>query len=126
MKTFWHTNLSQEKVMAIAKKQSEKFGVSFAFSRAHGGWAIRPCLDNSIIPDSTHLTEVLNVLKAPTGVWGLVGFTEIVDRTGLNLKDVLAVAKFINIGSNRKDGIEKISCDIDRSGKVVGMHIVKG
>ena len=124
MKTFWSTsNRPQSEIQAIAKKQAEKFGVPFTFYPAHDGWAIRPTFDATTVASDNGLLKVLAVLVT----FDSKSFTMIAHETGLDIRCVVAVAKYINTGINRENhpSLQRVSVDIGRSGKPVGMHNIK-
>jgi hypothetical protein len=124
MKTFWKT-ITPNRAREIAKEHAENFGVEFACTHFAGGIGIRPCIGKNTIASNDGLADVLDALTHAKSAWGIMSFLEIADVSGLSLKKVIAVAKFINTGANRTGEITKVSCDIDRSGKIVAMHIRK-
>jgi hypothetical protein len=126
MKTFWHNQRSQVEIHQIAKRQEAKFGVSFACAPMRGGWAVRPCISNNTVESTDNLNAVLAALETSTFL-SAKDFTHIAEETGLTLENVISVAKFINTGKNREADarLQKFTCLIDRSGKVIGMYKTK-
>jgi hypothetical protein len=114
MKTQFKT-YSQEQIKNKKSEYESIYGVSFSYYQTGNGYNIHPVLDVKVITeDSTNSEIVLNFVLTQNKMYATT-FDIISDNTGLTIKESMQAALYLVRN-------QKLSCNVDRMGKFVGVH----